>query len=453
MPSESYSSKPSMAFFGAFTIIVFIIYFNSPDTMFMNRSSSPSPATCANAVVVVRPPRADTFDGGAPNAAQQAILLQLKKAWGGTFFGAETWHGPLNGKPAPADSWTGVEWDVDGNVVGIELLDAGVIGVLPPSLAELFAISKLDLSANFLVGSIPDEIASLTQLERLYLSSNSLSGELPPVLGSLKNLVALRLGGNSISGSLPREIGYLENLEDLDVSDNQLNGTLPTEIFRCTRLSSIILGGNRLTGTISEDFGKFEELTFLDLSSNWFWGRIPHSLGQLKNVAVLNLGSNILTGKIPSGFLQYGLGLRTLILANNHLTGELPLVTKANFSGSVAWGSELVLYDVSNNFFYGQPMIDVNGKGIAYCPDVYPDRFIVNGNCLSGTPTCSDGGARPVSECLKFCGTTSKARQCGGHGTCVLAKLTTLRAPSPACWCDPGFARPGRNPLTCVKTR
>lgn len=56
------------------------------------------------------------------------------------------------------------------------------------------------------------------------LSNNNLTGMIPSELGDLVSLTSLLLNNNNLSGSIPSSFGDLTNLTEIDISDNFLNG-------------------------------------------------------------------------------------------------------------------------------------------------------------------------------------------------------------------------------------
>ncbi|XWS20198.1 hypothetical protein CRYUN_Cryun31cG0079300 [Craigia yunnanensis] len=67
-------------------------------------------------------------------------------------------------------------------------------------------IISLNLSSSGLMGGIPPYIANLTQLQYLDLSNNSLTGPVPEFLSKLQSLTVLILKENSLNGSMPAEL-------------------------------------------------------------------------------------------------------------------------------------------------------------------------------------------------------------------------------------------------------
>ncbi|WP_420447228.1 leucine-rich repeat domain-containing protein [Candidatus Palauibacter sp.] len=98
---------------------------------------------------------------------------------------------------APLTDWWGVETSADGSVVG------------------------LDLSDNGLSGIIPREVTALESLVRLDLGSNRISGPLPPDMADMEALRSVGLGGTGLAGPIPLELTHLR-LDRLGFSDTEL---------------------------------------------------------------------------------------------------------------------------------------------------------------------------------------------------------------------------------------
>lgn len=184
-------------------------------------------------------------------------------------------------------------------------------------------VTEIDLEQNWLIGRVPPEIALLQRLERLNLSNSALRGDFPRELTSLAKLTHLDLGGNRFSGQIPYELGLLRDLTVVDLSNNRLSGEIPHNLVDSTTLTHLDLSGNQLTGTIPSTFAYGSKLQGLQLSGNQLTSGIPLEIERLRNLEELQLSDNQLTGEIPSviGNLSQ---LERLELANNRLTGEIP---------------------------------------------------------------------------------------------------------------------------------
>ena len=226
-----------------------------------------------------------------------------------------------NGNTALAD-WPGVNVDAR-RVLGLELEDMDLDGVVPTSLGGIGRLRRLDLSGNDLTGTIPTEMGNLSLLKYLDLRDNSLDGTIPTVLGSLRYLERLHLDGNQLNGTIPTELGNLTRLDRLDLGDNMLTGTIPAELGNLRMMEDLRLLGNQLTGTIPSQLGNLSVLERIYLSDNQLDGEIPEELGNLSLLEVLGLEINLLSGEIPEELSNLDV-LRQMLLADNNLTGTIP---------------------------------------------------------------------------------------------------------------------------------
>ena len=223
----------------------------------------------------------------------------------------------------PVGEWYGVSVDSNGRVVGLNLYQNELSGIIPSELGKLTNLRWLSLYDNQLSGEIPPELGELTKLESLDLWSNQLSGEIPPELGELANLQSLWLYNNQLTGEIPSELGSLGNLAQFSLGGNQLSGGIPSELGNLANLEWLVLSYNQLSGGIPSELGNLANLEWLGLSHNQLSGEIPSELGNLPNLQRLGLNNNQLSGEIPSELGELA-NLRRLYLYNNQLSGEIP---------------------------------------------------------------------------------------------------------------------------------
>ncbi|KAG6488896.1 hypothetical protein ZIOFF_050151 [Zingiber officinale] len=137
-------------------------------------------------------------------------------------------------------------------------------------------------------------------------------------------VIELSLSGFSLSGRIGRGLLQLAALQTLDLSGNNLSGSLYPGLLQLASLRVVDLSGNNLSGMIADEF--FEQcrsLRSLSLANNALSGEIPRSIGSCSTLAALNLSSNQLSGSLPSGLWSL-FALRTLDLSDNALVGEIP---------------------------------------------------------------------------------------------------------------------------------
>ncbi|WVZ61525.1 hypothetical protein U9M48_011386 [Paspalum notatum var. saurae] len=254
-------------------------------------------------------------------------------------------------------SWTGVACDDLGRVVGLDLSNKSLHGVISSSVASLDGLEALNLSRNSLRGAAPEALARLPRLRVLDLSANALSGPFFPAGGGYDSggfpaLEQLNISSNGFDGPHPRvprrggEPGP-PPLEVLRFSRNAFSGELPGGLSRCTALVELSLDGNQLTGnipgglytlprfrgSIPDVFGGMRWLESVNLASNGFDGELPASLSSCRLLRVISLRNNSLSACTE---------LRTLNLARNRLVGGIPDSFKDLRSPSQLWALQKV---------------------------------------------------------------------------------------------------------------
>ncbi len=208
---------------------------------------------------------------------------------------------------------------------------------LPPSIGDLTALRRLDLSNNRF-SSIPSVLQRLRNLEVLDLSGNPLASlpnwlfeltslqsleltncqvrELPSALAKLTRIRKLHIGANSLT-ALPDEIGALSELQELIASHNALV-SLPTSIGRLSKLQLLYAYSNKLS-SLPDSVGKLSSLRELHVSQNMLEG-VPATLTNLSRLELLGLAGNTLK-VLPDSLAPPN--LEKLFLSDNHLT-DLP---------------------------------------------------------------------------------------------------------------------------------
>ena len=249
---------------------------------------------------------------------------------------------------APLGEWYGVDTDVSGRVVRLDLggrwdedsrqwIRHGLTGPIPPQLGNLANLTRLELGHNDLSGPIPPELGGLASLTRLSLRDNDLSGPIPPELGDLANLESLSADFNSLSGPIPPELGGLAQLHGLWLYTNRLSGPIPPELGDLADLAVLNLGDNDLSGPIPPELGDLAKLEALAIYINRLSGPIPPELGDLANLAVLNLGGNDLSGPVPPELGDLANLTRLILIGNSALAGVLPETLTALTSLESLW--------------------------------------------------------------------------------------------------------------------
>ncbi|KAI5674609.1 hypothetical protein M9H77_14973 [Catharanthus roseus] len=248
-------------------------------------------------------------------------------------------------------SWNGVSCSVDGQVVELNLANAGLKGHLHISdLMGLPSLARIHFSGNFFYGNLSVKTQSCS-FEILDLSANNFSSpfEIDSLLQTCDRLATLNLSRNSIqSGSfkfgpslqqldLSRNKIYdssllsytllnCQNLNLVNFSDNSLDGKLDIPLSACNSLSILDLSYNNFTGDLMNlGFGTCSNLTVINLSSNRLSATgFPSSLTNCQKLEVFDVAHNELQLEIPADKLGKLKNLRRLVLANNQFSGEIP---------------------------------------------------------------------------------------------------------------------------------
>ncbi|KAK1400084.1 putative LRR receptor-like serine/threonine-protein kinase [Heracleum sosnowskyi] len=207
------------------------------------------------------------------------------------------------------------------HVQAMSLKGQDLDGILPPSLAKLPFLKKIEFTRNYLRGTIPREWAS-TKLELIAVTVNRLSGPIPDYLGNISTLRHLSLDSNMFNGSVPAGLGKLISLETLHLDANNLTGQLPLELYNLINLQEIRLGSNNFTGKLP-DLQSWKQLQKLDIQAGGFEGPIPSSISILINLKELLIGNlNGGASKFPQ--LENMKNLSILILRSCNISGEIP---------------------------------------------------------------------------------------------------------------------------------
>lgn len=135
----------------------------------------------------------------------------------------------------------------------------------------------------------------------LYLSSSDVSGQLPPAIADLTYLTKLDVRGTSLR-SVAAEVGQLKNLQELNLVRNQL-AILPDTIGDLPDLFSLDVRDNAIK-TLPDSVGNLANLFILRVSDNRLT-RLPDSIAQLKKLATLDARNNAMAFDVTTAFAPY----------------------------------------------------------------------------------------------------------------------------------------------------
>ncbi|KAK3024684.1 hypothetical protein RJ639_043206 [Escallonia herrerae] len=239
---------------------------------------------------------------------------------------------------------------------------------------EITCTSSSDLGHNDSIDS-----GRVTKLE---LGGKRLTGKLSDSLGSLEQLKTLNLSRNYLRGSVPVSLFNLPNLEALDLSYNSFSGSVPTSI-NLPSVQYIDISENSFQGSIPAGIcHNSTRIRSLLLAINYFSGNLPPEVGNCSSLEHLCLASNNLAGAIPEDLFRLQ-KLVQLSLQDNGFSGQL--------SSTIGNLSNLVRLDVSLNEFSG------------FIPDVFHrfkslDYFAAHSNSFIGGLPISLSNSQTISS-------------------------------------------------------
>ncbi|CAA7042761.1 unnamed protein product [Microthlaspi erraticum] len=232
------------------------------------------------------------------------------------------------------------------------LRECHVYGDILSSLGNLSHLTHLDLKGNHLVGEVPASVRNLTQLRYIDLSKNKFTGKIPVSFANLTNLSHLDISLNHFTGEnfpLPFDMSQFHNLEYFDVGGNSFSGTFPTSLFMIPSLRWVSLWGNNLKGPIEfKNTSSSSKLQTLSLYQNNFEGSIPKSISKFSNLERLLLSDNYFTGPILRSISNM-VKLVTLDLSHNNFIGPIPISNLVN----------LLSLDLSGNKLEGEIPVQI----------------------------------------------------------------------------------------------
>ncbi|KAH9564162.1 hypothetical protein CY35_04G010600 [Sphagnum magellanicum] len=289
-----------------------------------------------------------------------------------------------------ATNWRGVTclrypYDQDGDtitrVIGLELSDASIGGMLPSGIGNLTFLVTLTLTGNpNLVGHLPNELASLP-LNILDLHNNGFNGSIPTNLTQASNLLQLDLSGNQFIGEFPTQFSNTRTLQIFSIASNQLQGTIQSNAFE--NLTQLL--------TLNLSYNKFTELPQLSEFLNS--SQLPTKLVIL-DISGLNIG-----GPFPTSTSSRLMFLEQLYLDNITINGTLDITNIQTMM------QNLTLID--NSQPQGLQVLSLRNNNITNV--IYNKSLLTKGHTifyLQGNPYCQgslSGDDGKTCFCAQFC--------------------------------------------------
>jgi hypothetical protein len=153
--------------------------------------------------------------------------------------------------------WYGITCDNLNNVIGIDLFNNNLNGVIPNSLSEVRTLRTLKLMNNNLSGDFPDIWSTLDVLEFIDLSNNVFTGNMPASLGTIQKLNTLYIENNNMDGPLLPSIADLPLLNVYWTKNNNFSGCYPESYIELCEISSVKFTNNPLLPNQGNAFDEF----------------------------------------------------------------------------------------------------------------------------------------------------------------------------------------------------
>ncbi|KAH9530402.1 hypothetical protein CY35_U001000 [Sphagnum magellanicum] len=310
-----------------------------------------------------------------------------------------------------AANWRGVtclRYDIpngngnqDTRVIGLELSDASIVGMLPSGIGNLTFLVTLSLTGNpNLTGPLPNELASLP-LNILDLHNNGFSGSIPTNLAQASNLLQLDLSGNQFTGEFPTQFLNTETLQEFSIGSNQLQGTIQSNAFEnLTQLLTLDISDNNFIGPLP-NLSSLSILNSLNLSYNKFTElpQLPEFLNSSQfptKLVILDISSLNIGGPFPTWTSSRLMFLEELYLDNININGTLDITN-----------IQTMMTSIDNSRPQGLQVLSLRNNNITNV--IYNKSLLTEGRTifyLQGNPYCQgslSGDDGKTFFCAQFC--------------------------------------------------
>ena len=245
-------------------------------------------------------------------------------------------------------------WDRAG--LSLQTLSLGrnhIYGSLPHTLGNCISMRVFNVSWNSLSGTLPTTLQSWTQITTFAIQANRFSGTLPPQYNTWTNLTYFEIWNNSLSGSLPSPYSSWMKLREFKANMNYFSGDLPSSYGAWNQLEAFIISTDNIASTLPAAYSNWTLLQHFTAV-----GSVPieASLANFNVIPFPYTSSSIRTGQLHGTLPpEYGAwsNLTSFAVANNRLTGTIPLTY------GLTWGSKLQYLYLQQNNFTGAPLTDV----------------------------------------------------------------------------------------------
>ena len=208
-----------------------------------------------------------------------------------------------------------IVWGEDGRLEELEFnrIDYGMnstesgIYTIPSSFSNFSNLVNLKITGTFIQDITP--LMYITSLTTLTLESYARIFGIPPQIANLINLERLDLGNNILHGNEWVYLGNLTNLTYLDLSDNGIIGPVDESICQLVNLEYLFLQRNDFTSLPDCIGTSLTSLIKLDISNNSLTS-LPENLGNLINLQWFEVYSNLISSlplSAPPNIARYDL--------------------------------------------------------------------------------------------------------------------------------------------------
>lgn len=166
-------------------------------------------------------------------------LTNIYDDMGGASWNTNNWF-----STADFCTWTGIECNINGDVIYMDLSGMNLTGPISPYFECLPYLKSLYLNNNTLTGPIPTAICELTNLSYLQIQNSGLTGTIPECLCDLTNIMYMYFSNNALTGTIPTCLGDLAYLRELHLDCNDLSGSVPLSFNNLPRIEEIRLNCN-----------------------------------------------------------------------------------------------------------------------------------------------------------------------------------------------------------------
>jgi Leucine-rich repeat (LRR) protein len=135
---------------------------------------------------------------------------------------------------------------------------------------------------------------------------------------------SIELANYNLDGTLPYSLGVLNSMKIFGVDNNFIHGPLPTSLSNWTELVYFDVQTNTISGPFPAYMGtSWTLLRTLDIAYNQMTGELPNDINNVDLIEEISIRNNKMTGTIPNSITQLQT-LKYLYCKYNQFTGTIP---------------------------------------------------------------------------------------------------------------------------------